>query len=558
MQNVNNVIAMIPAAGRGSRMLALTDDMPKAMLPIRSKPIIGWHLDKLIEENIKDVIIIVGYKKEKLIDYVNKIYKNKINIRFVEQTELNGLASAVNIGINCLNKNEIENKKLLIILGDTLITDKFDKIFNNSFVGYKNVEDYKRWCLLETDEKNNITKFFDKPNLNPNTKKAIIGIYYFNNIKLLNTNINTIIKNNIKIKNEYQLSSAMDLYIKEENIKAIEFNKWYDCGQLDTFNQTKKNIARCFNQITLTDDNTIIKQSDNEKKLHQEINWFLNLPNKLKVYIPQLIDYSILKNNTFYELEYINFSPMQELFLYNLPLMEQWNNFFNVLFNMIDKFKLFSNKCNFNTKQHLKNILITKTVNRVNELQENPYFKELSSTSGIKINGIYYKNLNTIWNSVLDYLNKNIIDNSSNYWQIIHGDLFFGNMLYDIGSRTLKIIDPRGNFHIDGNYGDIRYDIAKMNHSIVGKYDFIVNDLFAIIKDDINKNEFEYILYDSNKHKEITKIWKQELKNRGYNYNDILIITALLFLSMIPLHSENVQHQKMFYFISIQLFNEVF
>ena len=53
-------------------------------------------------------------------------------------------------------------------------------------------------------------------------------------------------------------------------------------------------------------------------------------------------------------------------------------------------------------------------------------------------------------------------------------------------SETLKILDPRGNFGIDGVYGDIRYDIAKLMHSIIGRYDFIINDLFAIIQEKDN------------------------------------------------------------------------
>jgi len=97
---MNNIIAMIPCAGRGSRMLSLTDDNPKAMLPLHNRPIISWHLDKLLHEGIKDVCIIVGYKKEKLINYVDKFYSKKMNIIYAEQTELKGLAHAINIGIN--------------------------------------------------------------------------------------------------------------------------------------------------------------------------------------------------------------------------------------------------------------------------------------------------------------------------------------------------------------------------------------------------------------------------------------------------------------------------
>ena len=198
-------IALIPAAGRGNRMLNLTDDCPKAMLPLRNKPIIGWHLDKLINEGIEEVCIVVGYKKEKLIDYVNGIYADKLNIMYVEQTSLDGLADAIKCGLDALEKTYDLNKyNLLIILGDTIINDELtSKMNQGDFVGYKLVSDYSRWCLMKT-QNNIITQFIDKPDNDPKTRKAVIGIYYFTNIIYLKACIDKIIKNNIRIKNEFQ------------------------------------------------------------------------------------------------------------------------------------------------------------------------------------------------------------------------------------------------------------------------------------------------------------------------------------------------------------------
>lgn len=558
---MKKTIAIIPAAGRGSRMLSLTDNCPKAMLPLHNKPIIGWHLDKLIDEGIKDVCIIVGYKKEKLIEYVNNVYGDKLNITYAEQKQLLGLAHAIGCGINELAKKyvSLEPYSLLIILGDTIIKDNLSHLISKeeSFVGYNIVDDYSRWCLMLTDENENIIKFIDKPDHDPITRKAVIGIYYFHDILTLNMCINYIIERDIKIKNEYQLSSAMTEYLNiYKTIKSVQFKEWYDCGEVETFNNTRKNITRHFNSINITDDNTIIKKSSNKKKIIQEINWYLNIPNKLRIYTPQLIDYSHNINNTFYELEYVNFSPMQELFLYNLPEISEWDYLFKKTFHMINKFKEYSNKTIFNTSEHVSNIILNKTEDRINDtITNNKYFANVYSYDNLLINGKSYKNIKTLLPELRTYINNNIVNNSSEFWQIIHGDLFFGNMLYDVNSKTLKIIDPRGNFDIDGIYGDIRYDIAKLMHSITGKYDFIVNDLFAMVKE--TDNSFEYLLYDSKKHIMVEELFHKYVVDEGYNLNDITIITGLLFISMIPLHSENINHQKMFYLIGIQILNKV-
>ena len=87
------IFALVPAAGRGSRMFSLTDENPKVMLPLYNRPLIAWQLDKFIEEKIEYICIVVGYKKEKLISYVNRFYSDKFKtIIFAEQKELNGLA----------------------------------------------------------------------------------------------------------------------------------------------------------------------------------------------------------------------------------------------------------------------------------------------------------------------------------------------------------------------------------------------------------------------------------------------------------------------------------
>jgi thiamine kinase-like enzyme len=202
-------------------------------------------------------------------------------------------------------------------------------------------------------------------------------------------------------------------------------------------------------------------------------------------------------------------------------------------------------------------MLITKTQDRIRKLITNDtYWSNLLNKDSIRINGVLYKNWPLLQDKVYDYIKDNIINQSARYWQIIHGDLFFGNMLYDANSNTLKIIDPRGNFSLDGVYGDIRYDIAKLNHSILGKYDFIINGLYAITKE--TDNEFDYILYDSSRHEEINQMFKQYIEKYGYSYEQILVITGILFMSMLPLHAENVNDQKMFYLTAIKIFNMIF
>ena len=124
--------------------------------------------------------------------------------------------------------------------------------------------------------------------------------------------------------------------------------------------------------------------------------------------------------------------------------------------------------------------------------------------------------------------------------------------MYDIKDSKLTLIDPRGEYGDFINKGDVRYDLAKLNHSIYGYYDFIVNELYTL---DDKGAILNYNFYDSQqKHAQI--IFDEMLSELTINKEDIDLITGLLFLSMIPLHEENEKNQKMQFIKSMEFLNK--
>ena len=68
--------AIILAAGRGSRMKALTDDKPKCLVELNGKPLLEWQLEALRDAGIDEIAILTGYKKELLHSYGLKEFHN--------------------------------------------------------------------------------------------------------------------------------------------------------------------------------------------------------------------------------------------------------------------------------------------------------------------------------------------------------------------------------------------------------------------------------------------------------------------------------------------------
>lgn len=128
------------------------------------------------------------------------------------------------------------------------------------------------------------------------------------------------------------------------------------------------------------------------------------------------------------------------------------------------------------------------------------------------------------------------------------------NILYDVNSKSVKFIDPRGNFGKEIVYGDIKYDLAKLRHSFNGKYEFIISDLFKLTE--INSEKFILKIYSDNYHELIKNKFDDLLKKYKYDLNTIKLIEALLFISMIPLHDGKINRQKVMYLKSILLLNE--
>ena len=85
--------ALVPAAGRGSRLRPLTDDRPKALVEVGNRPLLEHVLDAL-SDHVDEYVVVVNYLGDRIRDYFGGSYR-KTPITYVEQPERLGLADAV-------------------------------------------------------------------------------------------------------------------------------------------------------------------------------------------------------------------------------------------------------------------------------------------------------------------------------------------------------------------------------------------------------------------------------------------------------------------------------
>ncbi|MGH7977232.1 MAG: sugar phosphate nucleotidyltransferase, partial [Limisphaerales bacterium] len=77
--------AMVLAAGYGTRLLPLTEQMPKPLVPVAGKPMIEYALDKLVACGIEEVVVNVSHHKEQLMDYLSAF--KSLSFKISEEAE---------------------------------------------------------------------------------------------------------------------------------------------------------------------------------------------------------------------------------------------------------------------------------------------------------------------------------------------------------------------------------------------------------------------------------------------------------------------------------------
>ena len=543
--NAENVRILILSAGKIEKELEkIFGNIPSGLIPLNGKPVIFRIIDKLLDEGFRKISIAIGYKKEIIQEIISKQYKKKVELEFIS-TEFdkppgNSIKTAMNY---CTEKN------LLVILGDTLIENNLTELIDkeNSFVLIsQKFDNPENWCVI-TQKDQKIDEIFDKENnLVKNDKHyVLVGGYFFNDTKLLKQ-----ILEDVDEKEKLEISSIIKKYKNENNVTVELAEQWHDVGHLENYFSTKQFLlkARYFNSLQFDDlAENVTKKSENKEKLINEINWYKKIPKEISKLVPKILD-SDVSNNPYMKLEYVKHPTLADIWLYSNFSSDFWVQIIDDLFGIINKFNMYYEDV---TIQEYNSIYFEKTVQRIDELiKSNALFKEIFHKNFILINGKEFKN----WSVIKDEIKLKINDlHKKEDNCLIHGDLCFSNILYDSKNKNFKLIDPRGKWGQEIS-GDIKYDIAKIRHSVIGGFDTITNGLYSATYDE--KKGIVFDVYKPKNYLVICEKLDSQIKQR-WNLDEIKMIEGLLFISMLPLHKDNLERQFALYSIGIQRLNEI-
>lgn len=306
-------------------------------------------------------------------------------------------------------------------------------------------------------------------------------------------------------------TTAMLLAALCQNYRQRRAHNWFDFGSYSSFYFSRKRFqeTRNFNSIQLNENSVLTKRSADIGKMFYEYYWLSQYSEHLPAHCPTPKNFKILSNEASYDLEYFPLPTLSDLLVFGRHNAAWW-------VNVLDECQKLLQNLRFAVPESTGkgNFYYLKFAERRERIHAEEFFV---SEKFIQRQGVIAK----------------FLDEKDNKLVGSHGDLCFSNMLYDVRSRTIKLIDPRGYMERrDGQSLKLPeyYDVFKIAHSIVGGYDKVI----------VNSNS-EMIAYEF-----------VGLMSEKFNVGKKVLYAGLshLFFTMLPLHSDDASRQRAFLSLS--------
>lgn len=233
--------AVIMAGGKGTRLLSLTkDEIPKPMTPVCGKPILQWQIERLKENGITDIVLIIGHLGHKIQEFFGDGSEMGVQIRYIEETIPLGTAGAFYYLRPLLSGN-----LFFLVFGDVLFDIDLERmvLFHEAkkskatlFV-HPNTHPFDS-DLVVTDEDERILKF--------DAKNSIRNYWYDNCVNaglyLFDATICDLVVEPVKTDLEKQLLT--DMIYRGDDVYAYRSPEYIkDVGTVERIQIAEKELA---------------------------------------------------------------------------------------------------------------------------------------------------------------------------------------------------------------------------------------------------------------------------------------------------------------------------
>lgn len=521
---------IMAAAYVGQELQSEFGKIPPAFLPLGNKRLYQ-HQVQLAPQGCDVYISIAASYNIKESD---QKWLNKNNIQIIRVPDGVSLGASLVAAINLSNCDH--NESLQIVFGDTL----FQELpAGDDLISISKADSGYNWAVISEEK---IQSLHNLGNALGSERMVVNGYFKFSDVKLL-------IK--LIMASSWDFIEGINNYHIEKPLLNVKSNNWLDFGHVNTYYRSKASFTtqRAFNELTINAD-WVEKSSTKDLKIEAEAKWFSRLPSELRIFTPQFLGYEKNNGKTKYRLEYLHQTALNELYVFGELPTGTWNQILEAALSFIKACNVKKAPRNAQLNS-LDELMIGKTIIRLNE-----YCVE----KGMSLDDKWHFNteLPVSLNQILELSDKYLPKDDNEYgMSVLHGDFCFSNILYDFRANRIKTFDPRGlteNGEIS-IYGDTRYDIAKLSHSVIGMYDWIVAGFFDI---SIHKSKIDFHIVESKQIKEVQQKFIELIEKEFEIKPETLYAMQIrLFLSMLPLHADDVRRQSGLFANAFRLHNKL-
>jgi hypothetical protein len=325
----------------------------------------------------------------------------------------------------------------------------------------------------------------------------------------------------------------------------------------------KKLVTRAYNRFEVDEIRGVVRKLSATSRLRDEIQYYVKLVNahpREAAFFPRVFQWSENDENYWMDLELYDY-PNLGKYLLAEEILPTWYPIFDKLKEILIHW---SNThpvtpwTQEEIRQAAYDMYITKTEREQKVFYDgwndkiDCIFLNQIKNHIIYINRKEYQPFEIIWCKVKKYIEENMLDFTPS---LIHGDCCFSNILYGNDKQIIRFIDPRGSFGKEGIYGDIRYDVAKLYHSVDGTYESFINDRFEVT----TRGNLHDIILKGHMSRVETKHALDAFENKffpHFNKKQIKILQGCIFIGMCARHYDSLERQRAMYLTGIRLLNE--
>jgi hypothetical protein len=342
-------------------------------------------------------------------------------------------------------------------------------------------------------------------------------------------------------------------------------SRWLDFGHVHTYFDSKRIITtqRHFNQLRVA-DGVVTKSGSDSAKIMAEASWFEEAPASIKPFLAPYICRTTEDDGNggvcAYQLEYLHLAALNELFVFGRLPERVWRR----IFRACDAYLRIAGGLAASTphaappdgaqpnlaepgEDLVRRTWVDKTLQRL---------QAYAGQAGVDLDAPWTLNGRPApsLHDIAGHAGAALLA-APPVPAFLHGDFCFSNILFDFRAGRVKMVDPRGTDALGrpSRFGDLRYDLGKLAHSVLGLYDFIVAG-FYLLRVEGQALQFRVL---SERCLAVQRLFAATpFAGRRPAQWQCHPAMVLLFLSMLPLHADDPRRQQALMANGIRLYLE--